>query len=243
MKRATTLLIGATIALLAKGVELAPAEPIAVTPTPSTNLESLISHGASLKIGTLGVGADFEHMFNKKHGVRLNVNGIKISRDEELDDITYDLDLKLFTAGILYDYHPWEGSFRVTTGLYYNNNKLEGTARPTSPVTIGDRTYQPDQIGQIDAKIDFENEVAPYVGIGWSSTEKNGWHFTADIGVMYAGEPQVWAQATPGPALQDQPDLVNQLQQDIEKERQNIYEDIKDYKWWPVIMIGVQKKF
>jgi hypothetical protein len=196
----------------------------------------------------LGVGVDIEHKFDSKNGVRLNINGIKISRDDELDDIEYDLDFDLFTAGILYDYYPYETNFRLTTGLYYNKNEIEGSAMPSNAVKLGNIIYDPDEIGKLTAKIDYDNKIAPYFGIGWSSKAKNGWQFTADIGAMYTGKPRVTAEVTPGSTINALPEpikteAVKALNESIAKETEYIYEDVKDYKWWPVLMIGVKKKF
>ena len=252
MKKVISLAIVASGILFAgKGVELAPVEPISITPTPvASNI--LSSNGVALKVGTLGVGVDVEHMFSKKHGLRLNVNGIKVSRDEEIEGIDYDLDLTLLTAGLLYDYHPWESAFRLSAGFYYNGNKIEGVARPsTSEIyEIGDKRYELTSNAKLDAKIDFK-KTAPYLGIGWSSTESNGWHFTADIGVMYVGSPKVSYKlsGTTGSVKDvDTGAIVDieddgTLKQEIEKEKAEIVDEIKDYKWWPVIMIGIQKKF
>ena len=214
-----------TVAIFAgKNVATTQVEPIPVV------APAMVSNAIALKVGTLGVGVDIEHMFNKKHAIRLNVNGLKVSRSKELDDIDYDLDLKLLSAGLLYDYHPWESSFRLSVGLYYNGNKIEGTARPKGSVKIGEHTYTFTN-ERIDAKIDFK-KVAPYIGFGWSSVEKDGWHFTADVGVMYSGTPKV--NITTNAAVSAS---------DINDEIKNVKDDIENYKWWPVVSIGIQKKF
>jgi outer membrane protein W len=229
MRKVLVLSLVAASAFAGKNVAVAPVAPV---PVENVAPAAIASHSISLKAGTLGVGVDIEHMFNKKHALRFNINGLKVSKTKTLDDVKYDLDLKLLNAGLLYDYHPWEGSFRLSVGVYYNGNKIEGSATPASNVTIGNTTYTPAQVGRIDAKIDFK-KIAPYIGIGWSSTETKGWHFTADIGVMYSGTPKV--------SLKTTSNLVSQA--DIEQEIQNVKDDIKKYRWWPVLTIGIQKKF
>ena len=213
--------------------------PVAVPPVsvPSVAPAAISSNGVALKVGTLGVGVDFEHMFNQKFGMRLNVNGFKLNKTKTYDEIKYKAKLKLLSAGLLADYHPWGSMFRVSGGVYYNNNKITGTARPTGTVTYGGKTYNVGEIGRIDAKIDFK-KVAPYLGIGWSSTESSGWHFTTDIGVMYVGKPRVNLKAHA-----NDPTIQNDLDSRTADEEAKVYKDVKKYKWWPVISIGIERKF
>jgi hypothetical protein len=230
-----------TSAFLFAGKNVVPtsSEPIPIT-NPAPAMQNSISHSIDFKIGTLGAGFDLEHMFSKKNALRFNFNYFKYTKDnKDIGDVKYNAKLKLLTAGLLYDYHPWEGSFRVSIGAYYNKNKLTGSAKPAreQTVTYGGKTYSGNAIDHIDAKIDFK-KFAPYVGIGWSSTQSHGWHFVADIGVLYVGSPKIYSKAyATNPAIQT--DLDNH----VEKERQKIYKDVKKFKWWPVISIGIQKKF
>ncbi len=233
MKKIFLAFCCSTFLFAGKNVVPAAAEPVNV-PTPAPAMP-ISSHAIDLKIGTLGVGMDIEHMFNKKFGVRFNINGGQITRHKTYDDIYYDAKLKLFSAGILADYHPWGGIFRITTGLYYNRNKITATATPTGSVEIGNETFT--NVVDVDAKIEF-NKLAPYIGIGWSSVEHNGWHFVADIGVMYSGRPKVHIKAT-----SSDPTIQSQLDSQARIEEQNVYNDVKKYKFWPVISIGIQKRF
>jgi hypothetical protein len=256
-----------TVALLAgKDVIPAVSEPAPVVDSaPATTLPNLTqrdyltSHGLGLKVGTLGVGVDFEHFFNKKHALRINPNYLKITRDDEdIEGINYDAELKLQNAGLIYDYHPWGTAFRVSTGIYYNGNKLTATARPQNLgeeiFDIGGQEYKFEGNAEIDAKVDFK-KVAPYVGIGWSSAEKNGWHIIADIGVMYVGSPKVSYNINKNSGTIYQKDnngnwnpiadIENnqEIKTAIDKEAAEIKDEMKDYKWWPVLTIGIQKKF
>ena len=213
--------------------------PVAVPPVsvPAVAPAAVSSNGVALKVGTLGVGVDVEHMFNQKFGMRFNVNGLNLTKTKTYDNIKYKAKLKLLSAGLLADYHPWGSMFRVSGGVYYNGNKITGTAKPAGSVTYGGKTYAIGQIGKIDAKIDFK-KVAPYLGIGWSSTESSGWHFTTDIGVMYVGKPKVNLKAHANNSA-----LQNDLDNHTASEEAKVYKDVKKYKWWPVVSIGIERKF
>ena len=201
-------------------------------------------YNTALKAGSLGAGLDISNMVNDKVALRANINGLRINRNENLSDISYDGTLTLLTVGVLADYYPFETSFRLSGGLYYNGNKLEGTATPASGETIdlGDNNYiGVNQIGRVDAKIDF-NKVAPYLGVGWGNKPTSGgWGFTFDLGVMYQGSPEVYANAVPNASLPQS--VKDQIAVDVEKERKKIEDDASSYKWYPVLMLGVNYTF
>jgi len=237
MKKITLALAISSVALFA-GKDVTPVTTPAVdVPTPAP--AKISNNGVALKIGTLGVGLDYEHFFNKKFALRTNINYFKYTKNHKnIGDVNYDAKLTLFSAGLLADYHPWASSFRLSTGIYYNGNKLKGTARPTSgTVTYGGQTYNSNDISWVKAKVDFR-KVAPYLGIGWSSVESNGWHFSADIGVLFVGKPKIYTKA-----YSSNPIIQAQLNNDVNTEKQKIYKDVKKYKYWPVISIGIEKKF
>ncbi len=251
MRKIIILALTASVALFAgKNVIPAPSEAVPVPAEVPEAPAVLNSNGLSLKIGTLGVGVDYEHFFNKKHALRFNPNYFKYTKNnKEIKGITYDAKLTLKSAGIIYDYHPWEGAFRLSLGAYYDGNKLDATAYKKSgqTVTFGNKTYEIQGSATIDATVDFK-KFAPYVGIGWSSPEKTGWHLTADIGVMYVGSPKVSYTATGNyvdPITGNTVDITNDptFKANIEKEKNEIYDKMKKYKWYPVLSIGITKKF
>jgi len=204
---------------------------------------ALAAVGATLKVGTLGVGADVTIGISKNFNARANLNyfsyGMTIDEEEDEDGGgggTINPKLQLLTTGALLDWHPWAQGFRISAGLYMNNNKIDFTADTNDTVDINDREYFVSDLG---GKVDF-NAVAPYLGIGYgNAVQANGhWHFAFDIGVMYSGSPQValWATAS-DPALQAQ------LNTDIEAEVKDIEEDLEAYTIHPVISLGVSYLF
>jgi len=222
----------ATSSLFAgKNVIPATAEPINV-PTPQVPaLENETLYNANLKIGTLGVGVDISRAINPNLAIRLNlVNYFKYNKKKKIGQVNYDAHLKLLSAGLLLDYFPSDTStFRITTGAYYNKNKLYGTATSTTNIKIGNTTYP--YVAKVDTEITFK-KFAPYLGIGWGNKpSKNSWQFSFDLGVMYQGSPKVSLSA-PG---------VNPS--DIVAEEAKINKDVKKYKWYPVVSIGISKSF
>lgn len=192
----------------------------------------------TLQVGTLGPGLNIGYQFSPYFDLRANVNGLKYSRDETINDVKYDADLKLLTAGLLADYYPFQNGFRLTAGAYYNGNKLSGTGHATKDyygIDINDYGYE-------KASVDYK-KFAPYVGFGYQTNdESSNWMFTADLGVMYQGKAKVQnstvcyngAVCT---LLKDQIDRENAEQ------RSEIQDKADKLKWYPVASIGIGYRF
>jgi len=204
---------------------------------------ALAAVAGTLKVGTLGVGADMTIGISKKLNARANLNyfsyGKTITEDEDEDGSgggTIKPKLNLLTMGALLDWHPWAQGFRISAGLYLNKNKLDLTAETSDTVEINEHEYSVSDLG---GKVDF-NSLAPYFGIGYgNAVQANGhWHFSFDIGALYSGSPQValWATAS-DPALQAQ------LDADIAEEVKDIEDDVEMYTIHPVISLGVSYLF
>jgi len=225
------------------GGDIIPNETTATFQTPPT-IEADNGYHVTLKAGTLGVGLDISHLFNDSFALRANINGLKYNDKREVADIDYDADLKLFTAGLLGDYYPFENNFRVSAGIYYNDNHADGVFIPTKGQTFefGGHTYTVNQIGKIDSGASYDDTVAPYIGIGWGSKNKSsGWGFTLDVGGLYQGSTKIYTDPTINPNLPAS--VRKQIENDIEVERKRIEDDIKDYQWYPVIMLGITYSF
>lgn len=234
---ASSLVVALSSSLYAGG-EFKEVEP--VIDTPLIEVEEKRNYNVALKVGTLGVGLDVSTAISENVAVRFNVNGLKYSRTEEIDDIEYDGDLNLLTAGILLDYFPLDNAFRVSGGAYYNGNKFTGIATPTATtnIEINGITYGVNDVGQLDAEITFD-KVAPYLGIGWGNdTRTEGLGFSLDIGAMYHGTPKADLDVTV-----NNPVLEAQIKNDVAAEKQELLDEIEKYKVYPVVMIGVNYTF
>jgi len=193
-------------------------------------------YNMALKVGTLGVGVDFSMPITDYLNARLNVNGFKYSYDTTQNGIDYSATATLLSAGALLDYYPMStNAFRISGGVYYNGNKIEGDVNVVGS-TFNGNTYANGSVA-LESKF---NEVAPYIGIGWGNKgEEKGWGFSVDIGAMYHGEPGIDATVTTTLPIA----AATALKNDVEAERAKLEDDFKSYSFYPVVMIGATYTF
>lgn len=207
---------------------------------------------AGVVAGTAGLGAEVTYGVMDNLNLRGALRGFNYSHDFTEDNIDYSGDLKIRTGGVTVDWFPFGGSFHLSAGAWYNGNKLEGRAKPNQlPATynIGKNTYEID--GEVNASIDWR-KFAPYLGVGFGNPVSKGSNlsFTFDVGVMITGEPDSDLTASGryrvnGGAYQtiDLNNSANPFTQDLEREKANLNDSIKDAKLWPVVQLGVHYKF
>lgn len=192
-----------------------------------------IGIAAGTQGGGLEVGMDISDML----AVRVNGNYFSISRGVNGEDVDYDGDLRLMSFGLLGDLYLFESSFRLTAGGYLNRNKIDLTATPTSSVEIGGTMYSPAQLGNLQGGARFR-DFAPYAGLGYTSNrDDTGFRFVFDAGVMFQGGSNVFLNAT-GPA-----NGILGFAADLERERADIKNDVDDFRYYPVLKVGLAYAF
>lgn len=110
------------------------------------------------------------------------------------------------------------------------------TSRDTSTFQIGSQTYTSAEVGTLRAGASFD-DWAPYAGIGldFRLLDTLGLHF--DGGVLRQGSPMVTLSA-------DGPIATNaQFQQELEAERLELEQSVDDYKYYPVVSVGLSFNF
>jgi len=202
------------------------------------------------KVGILGIGAGYSHSINQHFGVRADFSTVgTIDRDGTADRLDYDAEFKANQLGLYGDYFPFGGSFRLTAGLH--SRKLEaianGRANDGGIINIGGFPVQvlsDDDTAQAKVKWD---SVAPYLGIGWGhhAKEGRGFGFIADIGVSF-GSPKT--SLTISDSLRNKmdalgPSLGLDTNEEIEKQRKEIDDDVAGISIFPHLFIGLSYRF
>lgn len=193
---------------------------------------------AGLTGGTLGYGPQAGFVVVPgKFDARLNFGYLDYSYNTTSQGVAYNGHLKLNNLGLLGDWHPFGGWFRLTAGAFYNGNKFNLSAQPTGGTyTFNGVSYTSAQVGSAKASVTF-NSFAPYLGLGWGdNSDHAGLHFTSDIGVMYQGKPTATitaAGAASNPALAS----------DVRAAQSKLQSDLNSFQWYPVVQVGLVYRF
>lgn len=185
--------------------------------------------------GTLGVGAEFSLRVSPLFVVRPSVQSLDYNYSNSVNNINYDGKFKLGSYGLQLDLKSEKSPFFASVGVFSNDNKADLTATSAVSYTIGNNTYTPAQIGQLDSKIRF-NKTAIYGGVGAQMTVGQ-LRLAAEGGVLFQGTPKVTLIAS-GPIASD-PVFTADIRQEVDK-TQN---DIDKAKYWPALTVSARYKF
>ena len=191
------------------------------------------------EVNTLGYGLSAGFGITPLFGIRVAAHTGDYSRDLHKESIAYNGKLKFNNFGALLDLYPLASSFRLTGGVYGNSNKIDLASKPGQTITVNGVPYPSDAIGNVTGDVKF-NKTSPYAGIGWGGKPSgHGFGLTFDLGVLYQGSPKLSVQAHPtNPAIVPASFYTN-----LEAERAKTENDIKNYKYWPVVGVGFSFSF
>ena len=201
------------------------------------------------RAGTLGGGAELTVGLSPQVNVRLGANALDYTEnDREVSGIFYDATARLRTGTALLDFHPGGRGFRLSAGAIYNDTRVEGSSLPPSSglYDIGGVPVPVALVGTLDGKIDWD-PVVPYAGLGWGNAVGPGRRvrFALDIGAIFQGKGKV--TLTPNiPAnspINTTPGAREALQILLDREENDIEEDVADYTVYPVVSVGVSYRF
>lgn len=199
------------------------------------------------KLGTLGLGIDISKPINDFVSLRLNANGFNYTNTQTSKYSSFleaEKVYKLQTIGLLVDYHLLQ--LRVTTGVYINNNTYTETTKPkgSDSVYLNNKLYNLSSVVEIENIVTF-NKVSPYIGVGWGNNGNRegwgGWNLTLDVGLMYHGDPQLDLKVHTNPSMPSI--LTDVIQADALLEKEIQEEDLSDFPFYPVVMVGLNYSF
>ncbi|MDQ9171867.1 hypothetical protein Q8A64_15745 [Oxalobacteraceae bacterium R-40] len=192
-------------------------------------------------LGTQGVGAGVSIPITESSAMRLELNGLSVSKDFTEGSTEYEGRLKNTSVAALYDWHfSPASSFRATVGLVFNDGGIHatGTSSTAGSYTVGGTTVSAAAGERADVDADFR-KISPYIGIGWSKAAKEkGFSFFGDIGAFYA-KPEARLNLTP--ALSAAVNAVDPSA--IDRETARVQDRFDNVKWYPVLRIGVRYTF
>ena len=200
-------------------------------------------------VGTLGLGVSASWRFSDHFGIRGGVNYFMFdSQAEDTGDIEiegdFDSELRLLGAPIGIDFYPWrDSSMRLTAGVLINQNrlKLDSNPLPGDPTTV-ELNGEPYNVANDLQGISFEVDhlpIAPYLSIGgnFHFDKAKHWALAWEVGVAYIGSAD--AAITTGVIVA----VGSELETNIAAEEKRIEDNVEDYKFYPIVKLGLNFSF
>jgi len=181
------------------------------------------------QIGTNGIGLGYAMSVATDWAVRGQLNALpKTTFTGDVGDFGSSSQLTAEvtwnSVQLLGDWYPFEGGFRTSGGLVFNNNKITVTGTGTVN-NVANQT--------VNAEIKMSDSVAPYLGIGYSTrpAAAKGLGFNFDLGAMFQN-PKSTLTVSGGAT-----------QADINAQNAKIQDAIDKLKIMPVVAIGLSYAF
>ncbi|WP_028583609.1 hypothetical protein [Desulfogranum mediterraneum] len=204
------------------------------------------------KAGTLGGGAEVDLGLTDSIHLRGGANYLKFSFDSTISNIDYEMEPEFKNGSILLDWYPFSAGFRLTGGLFINDNTISLTGSPRRDTLLQDYAIPPEYAFaapladsvKVHGSVEF-NTLAPYLGIGWNSNQERsqGWGVSLELGVLFQGSPQVSVLTASADAPLDSYTNDPVVVQALESERRAIEEDLENFQYYPVGSIMLHYTF
>ncbi|TCB56997.1 ornithine uptake porin CarO [Acinetobacter terrestris] len=233
MKTLSTILAAAVLTAIAG---TAMADDAVVQDGYAFDRNQLIPTGVRAEVGTTGYGGALLWTANPYVGLALGYNGGDISWSDDLsvDGVKYDVDMDNKLAYLNAEIRPWGASenrwaqaFYMAAGVGYLDNEYELTSRTGSgTIEIDDN---PTSFTSVNGKVSYDNDIAPYLGLGFAPKINKNWGVFGEVGAYYAGNPKATLTGVGGTVGDD---LL------LQEHERNIEQD-DEYEWLPVGKVGV----
>ena len=207
------------------------------------NENQFVPSSARLEVGGTGYGGALTWEVSPKVGVTLGYNGGDISWDSNIkvNGSKYDIDTKNRNTYLNAEIRPWGGeqhwakNVYVAAGVAYIDTRydIDRKVSKGSDFKVNDKKFTALDGVHIDGKLKFDNNIAPYLGLGWAPKFNQNWGAFGEIGTYYTGNPKV--QLTGYGEVQGSD---SEYQAAVKAEQRKIAEKDR-YKWLPVAKIGV----
>ncbi|WP_017400849.1 ornithine uptake porin CarO type 6 [Acinetobacter radioresistens] len=242
--KALRVLATATVLTAFAGSALA-ADEIIVTEEGVSTFSFFKPASVRAEVGTTGYGGAISYNVNPYVGLTLGYNGGDISWTDDLsvDGTKYDLDMDNNLTYLNAEIRPWANWFYMAAGVAYIDNDYDLSRRigggETLSIDGNDYQLAPGATeGRVNGQLSYKNNLAPYVGIGFSPAITNRWGVFGEIGAYYNGNPSVNLNASGLAPVTGSPSVGTA----IENEERKIRED-NEYEWLPVAKLGVSFRF
>lgn len=189
-----------------------------------------------LKAGTLGLGVEGSWRALPWLDFRTGANWYEYEDNGAQAGVNYDGTLTLETIYATANFRFPLSPFRMTVGAFSNGNQVDLVSQSAAFYEIGDTIYTGSEVGTLRSTTSFES-TAPYLGAGFDFAIADRFGIALDFGVLWQGDPIV--TLTSDGTLANDPLFMDTL----ESERQQLQNEVEDYKAYPVVSLGFNFNF
>ncbi len=198
--------------------------------------------GVGTQAGFHGIGLHLRYDVTDQFYLRLEGNYFQLDYDDEIDGVDYEGKLDFSNVGLLANYMPFAGGFRVTGGVFGGALEADASGRGAGNVVeVDDIDYVLGATDSLHANVEYSS-FSPYLGIGWDfvlGAEQN-WIIGLDVGVLYIGEADV--------EIKGEGELfgsgINQITEaELDAERESLESELSGYEFLPVFKLSLTYRF
>jgi hypothetical protein len=205
--------------------------------------------GLGVRASTLGIGVEGATAVSHRNNIRAGFDMFSYGLDFDKDGINYDARLKLRSAHVLLDQYLVGGLHLSPGFMLYNTNKLTatGTAAGGRTFSLGDRTYISQASSPLQGSAELKlGRAAPMLMIGLGNlVPRSGRHFTVNVeaGVVFQKSPEMKLNLSGnacdtvlnvcGPVMS-----IPGAAENVVKEQNKINDDLKPFKYYPIVSLG-----
>ncbi|SFQ99880.1 autotransporter domain-containing protein [Poseidonocella sedimentorum] len=178
-------------------------------------------------VSTLGIFAAPSAEISPSLRVRAPLYMGSLSDSFDMDGNDVDGEISVNSLGLMADYHPWQGGFRVSGGVHFGGYSLSGEV--TDPEFDGD-TYS----GDFEITVEQQRSVAPALALGYAHSFGDTWGVAVELGARLTAL-EISSKGQESLAAADR--------EDYEAEIADINDDLEDFGVLPYISLGVNFNF
>ena len=195
----------------------------------------------SAEVGTLGYGANLGWALNDKTELQAGWAGGDVADlfggDVDVNDINYDVETDFSNPYLGVQYRPKANWFTMGAGIIVPDNSIDVTANAKGTnYEIDGVNYDATQVGTLKGNLEYRNELAPYLTVGFRPNITNNFGLFGEFGAAYMGKTDATVQA-----VGNGTNAI--LAATAASEAQKELEDKKLLEWLPIVKVGATYRF
>jgi hypothetical protein len=146
------------------------------------DLFSSVSYG--VQASTAGHGITLEKPLLYDFSVRIQTGTMSISQQFNYDGNPYTSTAHYNHVGVIADYRPYAGRYRISGGLVFGSDGVDNVARFASPtLRVGSGVYPISGTGTVRTRLRYDRPSL-YAGVGTGTGLIRGLALTFDVGAL-----------------------------------------------------------